>query len=47
MLKASQPENIPENGIDLLKTEDGYRIKLQEIGNKIHAARELDDSDRS
>ena len=43
MLKASQPENIPENGIDLLKTEDGYRIKLQEIGNKIHAARDLDD----
>ena len=43
MLKASQPENIPENGIDFLKTEDGYRIKLQEIGNKIHAARDLDD----
>ena len=40
MLKAPQTQ---ENGIDNLQTEVEYRAKLQEIGNRINAARDLDE----
>ena len=43
MLKASQPQAESVNGIDNLKTEVEYRAMLQEIGNKINAARDLDE----
>jgi hypothetical protein len=43
MLKASQPQADPENGINNLKTQVEYRAMLQEIGNKINAARDLDE----
>jgi type II secretory ATPase GspE/PulE/Tfp pilus assembly ATPase PilB-like protein len=43
MLKASQPQADPENGINNLRTEVEYRAMLQEIGNKINAARDLDE----
>lgn len=43
MLRASQSQVDPENGVDNLKTEVEYRAKLQEIGNKINAARDLDE----
>ena len=43
MLKASQSQINPENGVDNLKTEVAYRTQLQEIGNRINSARDLDE----
>ncbi|MGD9216549.1 MAG: GspE/PulE family protein [Desulfobacteraceae bacterium] len=45
MLKAYQPNAEPDNGNGVvnLKTEVEYRAMLQEIGNKINAARDLDE----
>ncbi|MGD9365666.1 MAG: GspE/PulE family protein [Desulfobacteraceae bacterium] len=43
MLRASESQVDPENGVDNLKTEVVFRAKLQEIGNKINAARDLDE----
>jgi type II secretory ATPase GspE/PulE/Tfp pilus assembly ATPase PilB-like protein len=43
MLKASQSQPGPENGAAHLKSEVEYRTRLQEIGNKINAARDLDE----
>ncbi len=41
--KASQTLSNAENGVAHLKSEVEYRTKLQEIGNKINAARDLDE----
>jgi type II secretory ATPase GspE/PulE/Tfp pilus assembly ATPase PilB-like protein len=43
MLKATQPQNDPEIGVENLRTEVEYRSKLQEIGNRINSARDLDE----
>ncbi|MFZ1985336.1 MAG: ATPase, T2SS/T4P/T4SS family [Desulfatitalea sp.] len=43
MLKASQPQPGRENGTAHLRSEVEYRTRLQEIGNKINAARDLDE----
>ncbi|MBT8342394.1 MAG: Flp pilus assembly complex ATPase component TadA, partial [Desulfatitalea sp.] len=43
MLNASKTQALNGNGIDKLKSEVEYRAKLQEIGNKINAARDLDE----
>ncbi len=43
MLNASQSQPLNGNGVDSLKTEVEYRTRLQEIGNKINAARDLDE----
>ncbi len=43
MLKASQPQQISRNGIETLKFEIEYRTRLQDIGNKINSARDLDE----
>ncbi|MEJ2038274.1 MAG: GspE/PulE family protein [Desulfosarcinaceae bacterium] len=43
MLKATQMEANGQNGVDHLKSEVEYRTKLQEIGNKINAASNLDE----
>jgi type II secretory ATPase GspE/PulE/Tfp pilus assembly ATPase PilB-like protein len=43
MLKASQTQHSPINGFDHLKSEVEYRTRLQEIGNKINAAKDLDE----
>ena len=43
MLTASQSQSLEVNGIDNLKTEVEYRTRLQEIGNKINSARDLDE----
>lgn len=42
-MKASQAQADPATGINSLKTEVEYRAMLQEIGNKINAARDLDE----
>ena len=43
MLNASQPKNGLEPGVANLRSEVEYRTRLQEIGNKINAARDLDE----
>lgn len=43
MLNTSQSQASPDNGIDNLKIEVAYRTQLQEIGNKINSARDLDE----
>ncbi len=43
MLNTSQTQATESNGIENLKTEVEYRSRLQEIGNKINAARDLDE----
>jgi type II secretory ATPase GspE/PulE/Tfp pilus assembly ATPase PilB-like protein len=43
MLNASRPQSLNDNGVDNLKSEVEYRTRLQEIGNKINAARDLDE----
>jgi len=43
MLNATQSQPLNGIGVDTLKTEVEYRTKLQEIGNKINAARDLDE----
>ncbi len=43
MLNATQAQTLNNNGVNSLKTEVEYRTKLQEIGNKINAARDLDE----
>ena len=43
MLKVSQSQTSPTIGVENLKTEVEYRTKLQEIGNRINAARDLDE----
>jgi type II secretory ATPase GspE/PulE/Tfp pilus assembly ATPase PilB-like protein len=43
MLKASESQAGIDNGVEYLKSEDESRIKLQEIGNKINTARDLDE----
>jgi type II secretory ATPase GspE/PulE/Tfp pilus assembly ATPase PilB-like protein len=43
MLNASQPKNGLEPGVAHLRSEVEYRTRLQEIGNKINAARDLDE----
>ncbi len=43
MLKASQSQAAAQNGVENLKTEVEFRAKIQEIGNKINAARDLDE----
>ncbi len=43
MLKASPSQQNNSNGIENLKSEVEYRTRLQEIGNKINAARDLDE----
>ncbi len=43
MLKQSQPSTETENGLQDLKSEVEYRTRLQEIGNKINAASNLDE----
>ncbi len=43
MLKASQSQTSTDNGTEPLKTEVEYRAKLQDIGNKINSARDLDE----
>ena len=43
MLNVSPSPPLQEDGMDNLKTEVEYRTKLQEIGNKINAARDLDE----
>ena len=42
MLNTSQSQDGSENGIDDLKLEVAYRTQLQEIGNKINSARDLE-----
>ncbi len=42
-MKASQSQAAPQNGVENLKTEVEFRAKLQEIGNKINSARDLDE----
>jgi type II secretory ATPase GspE/PulE/Tfp pilus assembly ATPase PilB-like protein len=43
MLNTSQSQASLDNGIDDLKIEVAYRTQLQEIGNKINSARDLDE----
>lgn len=43
MLNTSQSQASLDNGIDGLKIEVAYRTQLQEIGNKINSARDLDE----
>ena len=43
MLNATQSQPLNGNGVETLKTEVEYRTRLQEIGNKINAARDLDE----
>ncbi len=43
MLKASQTAESPDIGVQNLKTEVQYRTRLQEIGNRINSARDLDE----
>jgi hypothetical protein len=43
MLKATQMQQNSTHGIENLKSEVEYRTRLQEIGNKINAARDLDE----
>jgi type II secretory ATPase GspE/PulE/Tfp pilus assembly ATPase PilB-like protein len=43
MLNSSQSQAGLDNGIDDLKLEVAYRSQLQEIGNKINSARDLDE----
>ena len=43
MLKATQAQNDSDLGVDELKTEVEYRTRLQEIGNRINSARDLDE----
>ena len=43
MLKATQTQTAPPNGVENLRTEVEFRAKLQEIGNRINAARDLDE----
>lgn len=43
MLNTSQSPKSLENGIEDLKIEVAYRTQLQEIGNKINSARDLDE----
>ena len=43
MLKATQIEPNRQNGVDNLKSEVEYRTRLQDIGNRINAARDLDE----
>ncbi len=43
MLNATQSQALNGNGVENLKTEVEYRTRLQEIGNKINAARDLDE----
>jgi type II secretory ATPase GspE/PulE/Tfp pilus assembly ATPase PilB-like protein len=43
MLNATQPKSGLEPGVAHLRSEVEYRTRLQEIGNKINAARDLDE----
>jgi type II secretory ATPase GspE/PulE/Tfp pilus assembly ATPase PilB-like protein len=43
MLKVSQTQQNSNHGIENLKSEVDYRTRLHEIGNKINAARDLDE----
>jgi len=43
MLNSNPSQADLDNGIDDLKMEVAYRTQLQEIGNKINSARDLDE----